>query len=82
MGTKRLSTEEFYKLWDEYSKLDSKDKVEYLEGHELSYHDSNDYSACYRNFEANHEESSVFDLTPEGMADEYFSDDDYLGDVR
>ena len=82
METKRLSTEEFYKLWDEYSKLDSKDKVEYLEGHELSYHDSSDYSVCCRNFEENHEESSVFDLTPEGMADEYFSDDEYLADVR
>ncbi len=36
---------------------------------------------CQEDFEEELEELSVLDLAPEGMGYEYFSDDEYLGDV-
>ena len=79
-----LSKSEQYGLWDEYCKLVSEDEneVEYLENeYELEEQDFYDYSDCHEDYEEEHEELSVYDLAPEGMGSEYWSDDEYLGDV-
>ena len=44
---------------------------------ELGDHVFYDYSDCHEDYEEEHEELSVFDLAPEGMGYEYFSDDEY-----
>ena len=80
MRDKNLSIAEQYELWDEYSKLfseiepeDDHFENEYL----LEEQDFYDYS----DYEEDYEEDNVFDLAPEGMGYEFFSDDEYLGDV-
>ena len=80
MRDKNLSIAEQYELWDEYSKLFSEiePKEEYFENeYFLEEQDFNDYS----DYEEEYEEDNVFDLAPEGMGYEFFSDDEYLGDV-
>ena len=80
----QLTKPEQYELWDEYCKLVSEDEneVEYLENeYELEEQDFYDYSDFHENYEEEHEELSVYDLAPEGMGYEYWSDDEYLGDV-
>ena len=80
----QLTKAEQYELWDEYCKLVSEDEneVEYLENeYELEEQDFYDYSDFHENYEEEHKELSVYDLAPEGMGYEYWSDDEYLGDV-
>ena len=80
MKAKILSKAEQYELWDEYCKLFPVDEneVEYLENeYELEEQDFSNYSDCHEDYE----ELSVYDLAPEGMGYEYWSDDEYLGDV-
>ena len=82
MGSQSLSTHEQYELWDEYCKLVSEveNKEENMrDEHELDGHDCNDYSDYHEDYEKEHEELSVYDLAPEGMGYEYWSDDEYLG---
>jgi hypothetical protein len=84
MKAKILSKAEQYELWDEYCKLivEEENEEEYMEDeNELGDHVFYDYSDCHEDYEEEHEELSVFDLAPEGMGYEYFSDDEYLGDV-
>jgi len=80
MRDKNLSIAEQYELWDEYSKLFSEiePEEEYFENeYLLEEQDFYDYS----DYEEDYEEDNVFDLAPEGMGYEFFSDDEYLGDV-
>ena len=80
MRDKNLSIAEQYELWDEYCKLCSEIVLEeeYFENEYLSEEqDLSDYS----DYEEEYEEDNVFDLAPEGMGYEFFSDDEYLGDV-
>ena len=84
MRDKHLSNAEQYGLWDEYCKLiiEEKNEEEYMvDEYELGDHDFYDSSDCHEDYEEEHEELSVFDLAPEGMGYEFFSDDEYLGDV-
>tara|TARA_B100000586_G_C19813657_1_gene303269 strand:+ start:187 stop:447 length:261 start_codon:yes stop_codon:yes gene_type:complete len=60
---------------NEYCKLDSEDK------NEEEYMEDKYELCCQEDFEEELEELSVLDLAPEGMGYEYFSDDEYLGDV-
>ena len=48
---------------------------------ELGDHDFYDYSGYHEDYEDDYQKDSVFDLAPEGMGYEFFSDDEYLGDV-
>ena len=76
----KLIIAEQYELWDEYSKLFSEiePEEEYFENeYLLEEQDFYDYS----DYEEDYEEDNVFDLAPEGMGYEYFSDDEYLGDI-
>ena len=51
---------------------------EYFESdYEFEEHDFYNYS----DYEEDYEEDHVFDCAPEGMGYEFFSDDEYLGDV-
>ena len=84
MKAKILSKAEQYELWDEYCKLivEEENEEEFMvDEYELGDHDFYDCSDCHEDYEEEHEELSVFDLAPEGMGYEYFSDDEYLGDV-
>ena len=84
MKAKILSKAEQYELWDEYCKLivEEKNEEEFMvDEYELGDHDFYDCSDCLEDYEEEHEELSVFDLAPEGMGYEYFSDDEYLGDI-
>jgi len=80
----RLTKTEQYELWDEYCKLDSEVQQEedFLEEeHEWESPDLDEYDDYREDFQEEHEELSVYDLAPEGMGYEYWSDDEYLGDV-
>jgi hypothetical protein len=84
MRDKHISNAEQYGLWDEYCKLCSEieTKEEYFESeNELEEQDFYDYSDYAEDYEEDYEEDHVFDLAPEGMGYEFFSDDEYLGDV-
>ena len=84
MRDKNLSIAEQYELWDEYSKLFSEiePEEEYFENeYLLEEQDFYDYSDYEEDFEEEYEEDNIFDLAPEGMGYEFFSDDEYLGDV-
>ena len=84
MKAKILSKAEQYELWDEYCKLiaEEENEEEYIvDEYELGDHDFYDYSDYREDFQEEHEELSVYDLAPEGMGYEYWSDDEYLGDV-
>ena len=84
MKAKNLSKAEQYELWDEYCKLivEEENEEDYMvDEYELGDHDFYDYSDYHEDYEEVHEELSVYDLAPEGMGYEYWSDDEYLGDV-
>ena len=84
MKAKILSKAEQYELWDEYCKLiiEEKNEEEYMvDEYELGDHDFYDSSDCHEDYEDDYQKDSVFDLAPEGMGYEFFSDDEYLGDI-
>ena len=79
----RLSIPEQYELWDEYCKLVSEEDKKgrnMRDEYELEDHNCYDYSDGTEDYEEEHDELSVYDLAPEGMGYEFWSDDEYLGD--
>ena len=67
------------KLWDEQSKLNYEDDHE--DDYECESIDYNNYADSREDYHGNFEEFSAENLSPEGMGYEYFSDDEYLGDL-
>ena len=85
MKAKILSKAEQYELWDEYCKLivEEENEEDYMvDEYELGDHDFYDYSDYHEDYEDDYQKDSVFDLAPEGMGYEFFSDDEYLGDIE
>ncbi|MDC0225010.1 hypothetical protein OAK62_06205 [Deltaproteobacteria bacterium] len=79
-----LSKSEQYGLWDEYCKLFSEieNEEEFFENsYELEEQDFDECPDYEEDFGGDYDQLSVYDLAPEGMGYEYWSDDEFLGDV-
>ena len=78
-GRLELNVPKQCNIWDDYYKLNYENA--HGDDYECEPSYCNNNTDSDEDFHENIEEFSAEDLSPEGMGYEYFSDDEYLGDI-